>query len=171
MVLTICSVYLGVSPPGWVSTRNQFTCGSCHMTICPSRMCPLLVRSTLLSLHVWFCLLGSLSNWVFVYLNSVHLEGLATWHSSHVGLCPLLILSTLLSAHVWFCLLGSLSNWVLVYLNSVYFGSLATWYSAHVVLCPLLLLSTLDSANVWLILLGILSTWVFVYLEFVLLRA
>ena len=53
-------------------TWNQFTWESCHMTICPSRMCPLLVLSTLLSAHVWFCLLGNLSNWVFVILDFVH---------------------------------------------------------------------------------------------------
>ena len=81
---------------------------TCH--VAHVGLCPLLVLSALDSAHPWFCLLGSLSNWVFVYLNSVHLRSLATWHSAHVGLCPLLILSTLGSAHVWFRLLGSQST-------------------------------------------------------------
>ena len=142
------SVQLGVCLLGFCPLANLATWHSAHVGLLP-----LLVLTTLLSAHGWFCLLGSLSNWVFVYLSSVHLGSLATWHSAKVGLCPLLILSTLDSAHIWFCLLRSLCNWVFVYLNSIYLGSLATWHSAHAGLCQLLVRWTLDSTYVWFYLL------------------
>ena len=108
------SVQLGVCLLGFSPLASLATWHSAHVGLLP-----LLVLSTLLSAHVWFCLLGSLSNWVLVYLNSVHLGSLATWHSAQVELFPLLVLSTLDSAHVWLILLGILSTWVLVYLESV----------------------------------------------------
>ena len=176
IVSTICYVNYGFCSRLALSTWDAVQLGVCLLGFCPLAslatwhsahigLFPLLVLSTLLSAHVWFCLLGSLSNWVFVYLNSVHLGSLATWHSAQVVLCPLLILSTLGSAHFWLCPLGSQSNWVVVYLKSVYLESLSTWYSAHVGLCPILILTTMCSAHGWFSLLGSQFPWVVVFLN------
>ena len=130
IVSIICSVNSAFCSCLALSTWDYVQLGVCLLGFCPLAslaswhsvhigLFPLLVLSTLLSAHVWFCLLGSLSNWVFFYLNSFHSGSLATWHSAQVGLCPLLVLSTLDSAHVWFILLGILSTWVFVYLESV----------------------------------------------------
>ena len=44
-----------------------------HDILSKSRLCPLLVLSTLDCAHFWLCLLGSQSTWVVAYLESVHL--------------------------------------------------------------------------------------------------
>ena len=120
ILLTLGSVFLGDSPPGWMSTWNLSTWKSGIMSFFPrsivssfgsvkSGLCSLLVLSTSESVHLGFFLLGFCPLW-----------SLATWHSAHVGLFPLLALSTLDSADVWFCLLRSRSTWVNVYLESVH---------------------------------------------------
>ena len=65
---TLKSVHLGVRLPeisqlGSLSTRHSAHVG----------LCPLLVLSTLDCANCWLRLLGSLSIWVFVYLDSVQL--------------------------------------------------------------------------------------------------
>ena len=111
------SVHLGIYLLRFSPLGNLATWHVAHVGLCP-----LLLLSPLDSAHVWFCFLGSLSNSVFVYFNSVHLGSLVTWHSAHAVLCPLLILSSMGLAHVWFCLLRSQSTWVVVYLESVLLG-------------------------------------------------
>ena len=59
---------LGIGPLGILATRNFFHVG----------LCPILVLSTLDFANCLFSLLGSLSNWMFVYLDSVYLGNLAT---------------------------------------------------------------------------------------------
>ena len=54
---------LGICPLESLSTRNSSHVG----------LCPLLVLSTLDFANCWFSLIGSPSNWMFVYLDSVHL--------------------------------------------------------------------------------------------------
>ena len=108
LLSTWASVYLGVyllrfCPLADLSTWHSAAVG----------LCPLLVLSTLDFAHVWFCLLGSQSTFVVVYLNSVYLGSLATWHSAHVGSCLLLVLSNGEFVHLglcllWFCPLESL---------------------------------------------------------------
>ena len=118
IVLTFGSVYLVVSPRGWLSTWNHFTWESGHMTFCPRRIvstidsvnygfCPRVVLSACESVQLGVCLPGFCPRW-----------SLVTWHSLQMGLCPILVLSTLDFAHVWYCLLGILSNWVFAYMDS-----------------------------------------------------
>ena len=105
------------------------------------------------SAHFWLCLVGSLSNWVFFYLDSFHLGNLATSHSAHIGLCPLLVLSTLDSAHVWLLLFGLMSTWVFVYVEAV-----------HLEVWPHDKSLTKDCVHSWLSLIWILLTFGSVYL-------
>ena len=62
------SVQLGVCLLGFCTFWSLATCYSANV-----RMCPLLVLSTLNSAYVWLYLHGSLSSWMFVYLDFVHL--------------------------------------------------------------------------------------------------
>ena len=62
------SVQLGVYRPGFCTLWSLATWHSFQVGLCP-----LLVLSTLDCAHFWFCLLGSQSIWVVVYLESVHL--------------------------------------------------------------------------------------------------
>ena len=62
------SVQLGVYLPGFCTLWSLATWHSFQVGLCP-----LLVLSTLDCAHFWFCLLGSQSTWVVVYLESVHL--------------------------------------------------------------------------------------------------
>ena len=61
------SVQLGVYLPGFCTLWSLTTWHSFQVGLCP-----LLVMWILDSAHVWLCLLGILSNWVFAYLDSVH---------------------------------------------------------------------------------------------------
>ena len=89
IVSTLGFVNSGFCPRVFLSTWESVHLGVCLLGICPleSRstrnsfhvgLCPLLVLSTLDFANCWFSLLGSLSNWMFVYLDSVHLGNLAT---------------------------------------------------------------------------------------------
>ena len=62
------SVQLGVYLPGFCTLWSLATWQSFQVGLCP-----LLVPSTLDGAHFWYCLLGSQSTWVVVYLESVHL--------------------------------------------------------------------------------------------------
>ena len=62
------SVQHGVCLPGFCPLWSLTTWQSAQVGLCP-----LLVLSTLDCAHFWFCLLGSQSTWVVVYLESVHL--------------------------------------------------------------------------------------------------
>ena len=67
-LLSICeSVQLGVCLNGFCPLESLAAWHSLHVVLYP-----LLVLSTPDSTHVLFRLLGILSNWVFVYLDSVH---------------------------------------------------------------------------------------------------
>ena len=116
IVSTIDSFNYGFCPRVVLSTWKSVYLGGCLLEICllgslatwrsaHVGLFPLLVLWTLLSAHVWFCLLGRQTNWVAFYLNSIYLGSLATWHSAHVGLCQLLVRWTLDSTHVWIYLL------------------------------------------------------------------
>ena len=142
MVLTICSVYLGVSPPGWVSTRNQFTCGSCHMTICPSRMCPLLVRSTLLSPHVLV-----LSSRKSVQLGVCLFEFCPSWGSGHMTFFPRRIVSTIDSVNSAFRSCLVLSSWKFVQLGACLLEFCLFWESGHMIFCPCSVVSIIVTLN------------------------
>ena len=125
---------------------------------------PLLLLSTLGSAYVRFCLLGSQSNWVCVYLNSIYIGSRATRHSAQVGLCILLIQSTLGSAHLWFFLLGSQSIWVVVFLEIVYFGvllhdNLPKWDCVNYLFSQLCILLMFGSVYLGLYLPGCLFIW------------
>ena len=165
MVLTICSVYLGVNPPGWLSTWNQFTWESGHMTFWPRRIVSTIdfVKSAFRS-----CLV--LSSWKFVQLGACLLEFCPFWESGHMIFCPCRVVSISGSLNSRFCSRLAYSTWDSIYLGVCLLGvcpleSLATWHSAQVGLSQLFVLSTLHSAHVWLCLLGILSNWVFAYLD------
>ena len=124
-----------------------------------------MILSTLGSAHVRFCLLGTQSNWVLVYLNSIYLGSLATRHSAQVGLCILLIQSTLGSAHLWFLLLGSQSIWVVVFLEFVYLGVLLheilpKWDCVNYLFCQLCILLTFGSVYLGFCPTGCLPTWI-----------
>ena len=62
------SGFQGVYDFGIYLIGSLVTSNSAHMGFCPLR-----ILSTLDSALVCFCLLGSLSTWVFLYLDSVHL--------------------------------------------------------------------------------------------------
>ena len=113
------SVHLGIyllrfSPLGSLATWHVAHVG----------LCPLLLLSPLDSAHVWFCFLGSLSNSVFVYFNSVHLGSLVTWHSAcgsvYFGVNPP----------------GWLSTW-----------NLSTWESGHTTFFPRRIVSFIGSVQ------------------------
>ena len=145
MVLTFCSVYLGVSPPGLLFTWNQFTWESCHMTICPIGYVhywfgPLCFPLTFGSVFLEICPTGCLSSLILSTLGSGHIKFspnkiVSTIGSVNSGLCSLEVLSTWDSLQLGVCLLGF-----------CLLASLATWHFAHVGLFPLLALSTLISA-------------------------
>ena len=67
------SVYLGVSPPGWLSTWNHFTWESGHNTFWPRR-----IVSTIGYVNSGFCSCLGLSSWEFFHLDV-----------SLFGFCPL----------------------------------------------------------------------------------
>ena len=128
-----------------------------HLEVWPHLgLCQLFVLSTLDSAHFWFCLLGSLSTWVFFYLESVHL---GVWphdilpqrivsiiRSLNSEFCSLLVLSTFGAGHLGVCLLGFCT-----------LGNLCTCYSVNWGLCQELVVFTLDSAPSWFCLLLIMS--------------
>ena len=109
ILLTYASVYLGVGPPGCLSTWKLYSLVSGQMTFCLHRMvstigsvnfgfCSLLVLSTFGSGHLGVCLLGFCT-----------LGNLCTCYFVNWGLCQELVVFTLDSAPSWFCLLVTLS--------------------------------------------------------------
>ena len=104
---------LDISQLGSPSTRHSAHVG----------LCPLLVLSTLDCADCWFRLLGNLSIWVFVYLDSVQfgvrplyilprrIE--STYCSVHSGFCLRMLLSILDSFHLDVCLLRICPLWSL----------------------------------------------------------
>ena len=83
IVFTIGSVNSGFCSRLVMSSWGTVHLGECLLGICPLgnlasclsshvALFPLLVLSSLDCAHFWFCLLRSLSIWVFFYLDSVH---------------------------------------------------------------------------------------------------
>ena len=141
ILLIFGSIYLGVCPPGCLSTWNLSTRQSGYMTFSSRR-----IVFTYGSVNTGLSLGVVLFTWDYVHLGlcllgSCPLGSLAKLHSAHVRLCSLLFLSTLDSAnfgslYLGVCPPGFLFTW-----------NLATWESGHMTFFPNRIVSRIGSVN------------------------
>ena len=152
-----CSVYLGVTPLGWLSTWNLSTRGLSEWHSFHVGLFSLLVLSTLNCARFWFCLVGSPSTWDFMYFDSVHSK-----------VCPHDELLTKECVNSWFCLFCILLTFASVYLGLCPFVCLSTWNRSiwkhvHMIFCQLKIVSTISCVNSELCSFLVLSTWDYVH--------
>ena len=162
-------VQLGVCLPGFCPLWSLATWHSLQ-----AGLCPLLVLSNLDCAHFWFCLLGSQSTWVVVYMESVHSgvwphDSQSTKFSAHDKVFQISLGWPWALSFFWVCPTWCLSSWFLSTLESGHMTFspnriVSTICSVNSAFCSRLAYSTWDSIYLGVFLLGIcplesLATW------------